>query len=207
MQHFILFPQKAFHPVFIFLLQIKEKKIIACSRDLNRLMLCLIINFLHRQLPFQDLLHKPPPGKLLIFLDLILELGAVILLLLILLDLLLQLQKHIFQLHPGNRLQQILIDPHFNGLPCIFEIVIPADDNDLHPGKFPAHDFAQGKPIHKWHFYIRDQHIRLCFTDQGQSHFSICSFSYKTVSELVPGNPVPEPLTDHRLIFNQKYLQ
>ena len=47
-----------------------------------------------------------------------------------------------FQLHSGNRLQQILVNTNFNCLSCIFKIIITTDNNNLHPRKFFAHNFT-----------------------------------------------------------------
>ncbi len=84
----------------------------------------------------------------------------IIFLFLLRLDFFLYFRQRLLQSAPCNRFEQVLLHPFSDGLPCVFKIIIPADDDDLHLRKFLSDNMTERQAVHKGHLDIRDQHIR-----------------------------------------------
>ena len=86
-----------------------------------------------------------------------------------------------------------------------YEVTVAAEDNDLCCRKCFFHQPAQLQPIHKRHFNIRYQNIRLCFHDQRVCIFPVPCFSDKFKTIGIPVYMIPNPTPDDCLIFYQKF--
>ena len=178
-----------------------QRQVIDLGTQIQVQLFRLLVDFLYAQLSRHNPLQKTAAGVLLVVLGLLAELGQIILLGPLPLNLLPHLLQHRHQGALGDGLQKIPLHTQPDGRLSVLKIVVAGEDNDLHQGEFLQYQLAQGQPVHEGHPDVGNQHVRLCLLDKRQGHLPVAGLAHKGVAALGPGHSVPESLPDDGFVL------
>ncbi len=112
--------------------------------------------------------------------------------------------KDVLQVLYADWFEQVFRHPQLNSRLGVLKIVIPADQDDFHPGHVLADDLAQLQAVHKGHFDIGDEHVRLERFDLRQGNFAVRGFAAKCEPCCLPVDVIADAVAGRDLIFNEK---